>query len=80
MFGLLVSYDLNNIGRTLSRLVRCHSKTCCREPRNASEARVEACQLNKRELRAYVVEWVYWSTFWCLIPTLLALSYWDWRA
>ena len=45
MFGLLVSSDLDNIGRTPSRLARCRFKTCCIARRNASEACVEACQL-----------------------------------
>lgn len=45
MFGLLVSSDLDNIGRTPSLLARCRSKTCCITRSNASEACVEDCQL-----------------------------------
>ena len=45
MFGLLFSSDLDNIGRTPSRLARCPSKTSCIARSNASKAFVEACQL-----------------------------------
>ena len=45
MFGSLVSSDLDNIGRTPSRLARCQPKTCYIARSNASEACVEGCQL-----------------------------------